>query len=305
MTGTSSHLKPVSISTFAEAFPDEESCRDYQFHHARGLAHRCLATSKRPRWKPLPAKNRYRCTACQRIECARAHGIFRYTKTPVRTIFYGMLLMLDMPGHVSTRFLKRQLGISHKGALALIDRTRLHMAALEPVRPIGGPGKTVWIDETLVRRRDAGAPTCVVGITDAENLFLKAVPDRTAGTLVSLIEEAVVPGSVLVTDGFRGYCGLGGLGWTHHAVNHSKWVWTDAEGRSTAHIDSVWRWLKRQIGGINGPASEDEMWKYIKQFLYKFHARSDPAQAYWKLISTYPPAERYRPDILRREVDCR
>ena len=305
MADTSRTFKSVSIGTFAAAFPDEDACVAYLFHHAGGLAHRCQGADRRPRWRRVRSAKKYFCADCRKIKGTRSSTAFKDTKIPVRSIFYAMLLMLEMPGHTSAMFFQRQLGISGQAAVRLLDRLRLHIAALEFVRVIGGPGRTVWIDETLVKRRGQRAPTCVFGITDSENLFLKIVPNRRAQTVLPLIEEAVAPGSVIVTDGFRSYDRLSDLGWAHHCVNHSKGMWKDEAGRTTAPIDSVWRWLKRQVGGTNGPASDDKMWSHIKQFLYKFHARADPSAAFWKLVSTYPPPERSCPDLLRAEVDGR
>jgi hypothetical protein len=121
----------------------------------------------------------------------------------------------------------------------------------------------------------------------------------------TLIEETVVSGSVQTTDDFSLYRGLERLGWKHHRLNHSKRMWSDDEGRSTASIDLVWRWLKRDLAGRTGQIAQEDLWKYIKQFLFKFHAQSHPAEAYWRLVSTYPPPERYVEETFRREVDCR
>lgn len=55
----------------------------------------------------------------------------------------------------------------------------------------------------------------------------------------------------------------------------------------------------------HGQIAQNDLWKYIKHFLFKFHAQSDPVGAYWRLVSNYPPAERYAEENLRREVDCR
>ena len=236
---------------------------------------------------------------------ARAQTIFRSTSVPVRKIFYAMLLMADLPGNTSVRFLSRQLGISVKSARALSNRIRLHMAALEFPRTVGGWGKPVWIDETFIKLQGEISSTCIFGMKDDRNLSLHVVPDRRALTLQTLIEETIVSGSILISDDFSSYRSLERLGWKHHRLNHSKRIWSDGEGRSTASIDLVWRWLKRDLAGRTGQIAQDDLWKYLKHFLFKFHAQADPVEAYWRLVSSYPPAERYAEENLRREVDCR
>lgn len=253
----------------------------------------------------MASRSSFHCPLCWRIEGVRAQSIFKGTRMPVRTIFYAMLLMLDVPGGASTPFLRRQLGVSHKAAWALANKIRIHMAALETPRVIGGPGQTVWIDETAIRLQGEAQLTSIFGMADSRNLFLSVVPDRKSSTLVPILENGVGAGSVIVTDAFSAYRSLERLGWEHYRLNHSRGVWADEEGHATARIELVWRWLKRQIAGRTGQIAQDQLWKHIKQFLYQYHARGNPAEAYWRLISTYPPLGRYREEALRREVDCR
>ena len=297
--------RSVSISTFEESFPDEKSCKAHMFFHSAGLAHRCSGPNAARCLVPFRANSEFWCPVCGELFRAEARTIFRSTKIPVRTIFYAMLLMADLPGNASVGFLSRQLGISRKSAIGLASRIRLHMAAVELPRSIGGWGRPVWIDETFVRLQGDISSTCIFGMKDERSLSLHIVPDRRALTLQTLIEETVVSGSVLITDDFASYRGLERLGWKHHRLNHSKRMWSDAEGRSTASIDLVWRWLKRDLAGRTGQIAPDDLWKYIKHFLFKFHAQADPVEAYWRLVSNYPSAERYIEENLRREVDCR
>ena len=304
MTTARRGARTVSISTFERSFPDEESCRAFLFYHSARLFYICCDGAA-ARLKPHRGNGEYWCPECQRTKSARAQTIFRATNVPVRKLFYGMLLMADLPGNASVGFLSRQLGISRKSAGGLANRIRLHMAALELPRTIGGWGRPVWIDETFIRLRGEISSICIFGMKDDCNLSLHIVPDRRALTLQTLIEETVVSGSVLITDDFSSYRGLGRLGWKHHSLNHSKRIWSDDEGRSTASIDLVWRWLKRDLAGRTGQIAHEDLWKYIKQFLFKFHAQADPAEAYWRLISNYPPIDRYVEESLRREVDCR
>ena len=305
MTSASGSARPVSISTFEQAFPDEETCKAYLFFHSTGLAHRCCDPHTARPLISFHESSEFWCPVCDQSFRARAMTIFRSTKIQVRKIFYAMLLMADLPGNASVRFLARQLGISRRSATGLASRIRLHMAAIELPRSIGGWGRPVWIDETFVRLQGDISSTCIFGMKDERSLSLHIVPDRRALTLQTLIEETVVSGSVLITDDFSSYRGLERLGWKHHRLNHSKRMWSDAEGRSTASIDLVWRWLKRDLAGRTGQIAQDDLWRYLKHFLFKFHAQENPGEAYWRLISTYPPAARYAEENLRREVDCR
>ena len=55
----------------------------------------------------------------------------------------------------------------------------------------------------------------------AGKAFLCIVPNRTADTLIPLIQNHVVPGTKIVSDCHAPYMRLRSLGYDHYAVNHS------------------------------------------------------------------------------------
>jgi hypothetical protein len=95
---------------------------------------------------------------------------------------------------------------------------------------IGGPDSVVEIDEThIVRRKyDRGrqlqARWLVGGIerrTDGQfRAFFVIVYNRSGPHLKHLIQQHVVPGTHIITDGWPGYAGLSDLGYTHSVVIH-------------------------------------------------------------------------------------
>ena len=79
-------------------------------------------------------------------------------------------------------------------------------------RQIGGPGLHVEIDESLFVCRKANAGRIppqqwVEGGMCRENneCFLYAVEDRSAATLKGIMKNSCLPGTVIVTDEWRGY----------------------------------------------------------------------------------------------------
>ena len=58
--------------------------------------------------------------------------------------------------------------------------------------------------------------------TPERKVFLVAVPDRSQSTLENIISRHVYPGSIILTDLWRGYSRLAdNFDYTHHTVNHS------------------------------------------------------------------------------------
>jgi hypothetical protein len=84
--------------------------------------------------------------------------------------------------------------------------------------------------------------------TVERRLFLIAVPDRSANTLLGIIASHVRPGSVVMTDLWRGYSGLTDmLNVTHMTVNHSKNFKDPVSGACTNTIEGTHNGVKMTI----------------------------------------------------------
>jgi len=90
---------------------------------------------------------------------------------------------------------------------------------------IGGPNKTVEIDERKFGRRKyhRGHPVkgqWVFGRVERESgeTFLVPVKDRTANTLIDIIRDWVEPSTTVISDCWGAYCNLGSQGYLHHTV---------------------------------------------------------------------------------------
>ena len=94
---------------------------------------------------------------------------------------------------------------------------------------IGGRGIIVEIDETKLGRRKFNRGHHVEGVwvlvgverTEARRIFVVSLPDRSAETIRRVIRMHVAPESVVQTDGWRGYIGIGeACNVVHRTVNH-------------------------------------------------------------------------------------
>ena len=67
---------------------------------------------------------------------------------------------------------------------------------------------------------ESRAPSSTTGKTDAlpDAVRLAVVLDRSAESLCGFVESTVAPGSLIVTDDWSGYAGLGKRGYEHFAV---------------------------------------------------------------------------------------
>jgi transposase-like protein len=115
---------------------------------------------------------------------------------------------------------------------------------------IGGPRKTVEIDESKIGRRKykRGHPVegqWVFGGVErgSGRTFLVPIPDRTADTLKTLVRERIEPGTKIISDCWGAYRGLESMNYTHHTFNHSLYFVDPDTGANTKSIDSTWHRL--------------------------------------------------------------
>ncbi|KCZ79323.1 hypothetical protein H312_03291 [Anncaliia algerae PRA339] len=78
-------------------------------------------------------------------------------------------------------------------------------------------------------------------------IFLIAIDDRRANTLQKILSQNVKPDSILYTDCWRGYIGLGSNFTMHKTVNHLKGFKDYTSGVHTNTIEGNWAAVKAQI----------------------------------------------------------
>lgn len=121
-------------------------------------------------------------------------------------------------------------------------------------RQLGGPGKTVEIDEAKFGKRKYQRGRFIEGQwvfggfeRCSKNVFFVPVPDRTKDTLLACIKEWILPGTDVVSDCWASYSSLSLEGYNHSTVNHSQNFVDPDSGASTQNIERVWRDVRRDV----------------------------------------------------------
>jgi hypothetical protein len=115
------------------------------------------------------------------------------------------------------KFCRRELNVSKNTVVDFNNFIRevcAHTLLARPMR-IGGPGRSVEIDESVFAKRKYSVGRQVPeqwvfgGICrETKESFLYSVPDRRASTLLPIIEESILPGTIIVSDEWRAYQGI-------------------------------------------------------------------------------------------------
>lgn len=144
-------------------------------------------------------------------------------------------------------------------------------------KQIGGNGKIVEIDETLMCRRKyhKGRLLNQVWIfggicIDDKEIFAVIVPDRKTETLEKEILEHIAPGSIIISDSWNSYNNIENLnnGYHHLTVNHSENFVDPDTGADTQEIERLWREMKmcnKKSNGIN----RCHVYSHIGEFIWR------------------------------------
>ncbi len=145
---------------------------------------------------------------------------------------------------------------------------------------IGGEGIVVEIDETKMGKRKYNRGHHVEGVwivggverTPSRRMFLVKVENRNAQTMRDIISRYVNEGSIIYTDMWRGYNGVGEIGdYQHHTVNHSIHFRDPETGVHTNSIEGTWNGLKMKVPIRN--RTQEKVEGHLLEFIWRRQQR--------------------------------
>jgi len=269
---------PKTMQEFQDRFSSEESCRQYLFRLRWPKGFQCPRCGNEKAW----AMNRdlHRCTGCDLQISVTAGTIFQDTRKPLRDWFQAMWYVTNQKQGVSALGLQRVLGLGGYHTAW----TWLHKLRCAMVRPgrdcLSG---TVEVDETYVggprpgrRGRGAEGKTLVLLAAQQDGLRigrirLRRVANASAKSLENAVQEMISPGSVVRTDGWNGYRGLGPLGYDHQVIRKEADVGKNLLPLANRVASLLKRWL---LGTHQGAVRPSHLDSYLEEFTFRFNRRA-------------------------------
>ena len=96
-------------------------------------------------------------------------------------------------------------------------------------------------------------------------------PDASSQSLENALQQTVLPGAVIHTDGWKGYGKLSSLGYTHEVVRPTAEVGEDL----LPHFHRVASLLKQwMIGTYQGAISHEHLDYYLDEYTFRFNRRT-------------------------------
>ena len=207
---------PSTYQDFEIMFPDEASCVAYleQIRWPNGFVCPVCQQPQQP-WKQ--SRGRLVCPACNRQCTVTAGTIFDKTRTPLKT-WFTVAWHITTADRIVANQLERTMGISYHVAWHMLHRFRVAMAHASRKLLSG----EVHVDEMMIGgietggKRGRGTDKSIVVIAlkiphysgNRGQIRVRSVPDVSDKSLETFVRETISPGSVLCTDGLRGYLRL-------------------------------------------------------------------------------------------------
>ena len=166
----------------------------------------------------------------------------------------------------------------------------------QPIR-LGGLNVVVQIDESLFVKAKYHLGHAlyrpqrwVFGIYDTNSRqgYLTFVASRDEQTLLPIIQQIVLPGSIIHSDEWRAYNGIRRLPhpqpYRHHTVNHSAHFVDPITGVHTNHVEAMWSRAKRKFKSMNG-TYDQLIPSYLDEFMWRERYGETNATAFDNLLT--------------------
>jgi len=276
---------PRTMQEFDDWFATEEKCSAYLAKLRWPAGFVCPGCGGTKQWPT--ARRQLRCAACQRQTSVTAGTILEGTRKPLRVWFQAAWFVTSQKYGGNALGLQRVLGLgSYQTAWSWLHKMRRAMVRPERERLQG----RVEVDETYVGGEEEGVAgrltlkkAIVVVATEVHEprgfgrIRLRQIADVSGESLVGFIHDAIAPGSVVLTDGWKGYDGLRGSEYSRQKIVLSGSG--DPAHVALPGVHRVASLLKRWLLGTHqGAVSNKHLDHYLDEFTFRFNRRNSKAR---------------------------
>ncbi len=277
---------PRNLQEFDEWFSSEDACIKYLLKLRWPNGFKCPVCHGDKAW--MMGRGVLWCVTCRRQTSPIAGTIFEGTRKPLRLWFQAMWYITSQKFGGNALGLQRVLGLgSYQTAWSWLHKMRHAMVRPGRNRLSGN----VEVDETLVGgeshggKRGRGAERKTIVVIAIEIFFpkgfgrvrMRRIEDASGSSLAPFVCDSIEPGSIVHTDGWRGYNSLTKHGYTHIKKNIS-------ESGDPAHVvmpgvHRISALLKRWLLSTHqGAVSDDHLDCYLDEYTFRFNRRKSKAR---------------------------
>jgi len=274
---------PRSVGEFQAWFRTDADCLDY-LEWLRWSSGFSCPDCGHGGWRL--GDGRFMCSECGGRTSVTAGTIFDRTRTPLTVWFTACWLFATGKDGISALSLKRTLEIgSYQTAWAMLHRLRSVLVRPGRDRLAG----VVEVDETYIGGLEAGLPGgrargkkvltgIAVEVRESRGFGrcrMLPLADASAASLHPFVKDHVEPGTRVITDGWKGYCGLDRLGYVHdRRSQRAARAQGDDPGELLPAVHRVASLAKRWLLGTHqGSVDDAHLASYLNEFVFRFNRR--------------------------------
>ena len=228
------------------------------------------------------------CNACRKQFSVTVGTLFERSKVPLHKWLLAVHLMSSSKKGISAHQLHRTLGVTYKTAWFMSHRIREAMRPGDDAGPLGGEGKIVEVDETVIggkernKHKSKRNPKNIgsVGKEIAFSLVERGgrvrsqhVPAVNAKTLRPIMRAHIDRKSYLMTDDAGQYRIIGPEFAGYETVNHGIEEYVRGNAYTNT-VEGYFSILKRGVTGTYHHVSQQHLKRYLAEFDFRYNERS-------------------------------
>jgi len=281
---------PKNEIEFDRRFRQEQDCLDYLFSQRWPDGFVCPECGHPHYWKS--ARDLYRCRHCQKQVSVTTGTIFHGAKKSLILWFKALWWFSARTSGVNAIALQQLLGLgSYRTAWHWLQRLRT-CTVFPDRQPLTGKVESdeFYLGGERSGKRGRGADhKCKVAVAVERQgkrlgrLRLSVIDDCSSAQLLPFVKAHVLSGSLVVTDGWKGYNGLE-RDFIHHRVLSSQ-----AEEKESVlpGVHLVVSLVKRVIlGTYQGRFNPEYLQRYLDEYVFRFNRRTcaAPGKRFWRIM---------------------
>ena len=281
---------PRTILELEQRFPSDEACRQYLFEIRWPSGFSCPRCGHDVAWHM--SRDLYLCAGCRFQVSVTAGTIFQDTRKPLTLWFRAMWYVTSQKPGVSALGLQRVLGLgSYRTAWTWLHKLRRAMVRPGRDRLSG----TVEVDEIFIggakkgkrgRGADGKALVLVTAQQDGRRIGrirLHRVEDASSASLIPAVKNCVEPGTVVCTDGWKGYLPLPSENYVHSVIRKTDDIGDNLLPLVNLVASLLKRWL---LGTHQGAVGMSHLDYYLDEYTFRFNRRTSksPGKLFYRLM---------------------